>query len=147
MSERGWTTPKSVSEDWGIAPLHLHGRDVQLACRPGCSGVRTLADSKSHRLQIGLDLRPPCNLRHRWPQSTLVQAGQAPAAMLTGYWRVIHIYIPGETVALVLNVIGMSSIKNVCEFACEENTPRLGAPLFNFSSYLPRQVARPLIRR
>jgi hypothetical protein len=65
----------------------------------------------------------------------LVQAGEAPAAMLTGDWRVIHIYLPAGDLRQLAEDLGLSAVDaralafNIPYFAREPVLGRIGRRL------------------
>jgi hypothetical protein len=127
VSERGSTTPESVSADWGIDPIAIAwpGRTAGLSAgvfagqnaqrlevaSPSDPTTHVLAVSTcGHHATYAVDGREVHEGMFEAGAVQLVQAGQAPAAMLTGDWRVIHIYFPSTDLWQLGEDLGLSAI-------------------------------------
>jgi hypothetical protein len=126
MTERGWTTPDSMSADWGIEPAAVAwpGRTAGLSAVVfgGQSARRLEVSSPSdpttnilaistlgHQAIFAVDGREVHKGRFEPGAIQFVQAGEAPAAMLTGDWRVIHIYFPVRDLRQLAEDLGLSA--------------------------------------
>jgi hypothetical protein len=127
MGERGSTTPESVSADWGIAPIAIAwpGRTAGLSAGVFAGQnarrleVTSPSDPTTHILAVStcghhatylVDGRRVHEGMFEAGAVQLVQAGQAPAAMLTGDWRVIHIYFPAADLSQLGEDLGLSAV-------------------------------------
>jgi hypothetical protein len=126
MSERRWTTPESMSADWGITPAAIAwpGRTDGLSAvvfaghaarrvevsSPSDPATHILAISTlGHHATFAVDGREVHEGRFEVGAIQLVQAGETPAAMLTGDWRVIHIYLPAGDLRQLAEDLGLST--------------------------------------
>ena len=126
MSEPRGTTPETMAADWGIAPVALAwpGRTAGLAAVVFAGrGADRLelsspADPATHILAVAtlghhatylVDGREAHQGRFEAGAVQLVQAGEAPGAILSGDWRAIQFYLPAKDLRQLAEDLGLST--------------------------------------
>jgi hypothetical protein len=127
MMELGGTNPETMSVAWGVAPVALAwpGRTAGLSAvvfsgraaselelsSPSDPTTHVLAvATRGHRASLAIDGREVHRGFFEAGAVQLIQAGEKPAAVLTGDWRVIHIYLPAGDLADLAEDIGLSAV-------------------------------------